>query len=98
MNERLPDNLALLYSAFSEGAIESILPGDTFYVDGVEFVCKYAPGSTADRFYIVKNLELVERYRYLSERFAGGAIVVASEGTRYSPRFIGASSAKSSPR
>ena len=75
MNERLPDNLALLYSAFSEGAIESILPGDTFYVDGVEFVCKYAPGSTADRFYIVKNLELVERYRYLSERFAGGAIV-----------------------
>lgn len=75
MNERLPDNLAILYAAFSEDAIDTILPGDTFHVDGVEFVCKYTPGSTADRFYIVKNLELVERYRQLSERFTGGAIV-----------------------
>jgi len=75
MTDRLPDNLALLYDAFDEEAIGKILPGDTFTVEGVEFVCKYVPGSTASRFYIVKNLALVERYRQLCRRFAGGAIV-----------------------
>ena len=75
MDERHPDNLKLLHDAFGEGAIDSILPGDTFTVDGVEFVCKYTTGSTAERFYIVKSLDLVERYRQMCERFRGGNIV-----------------------
>jgi len=75
MADRLPDNLSLLYSRFGSDAIESILPGDRFHVDGVEFVCKYVPGSTSSRFYIVKNLELVDRYRTLCEEISGGTIV-----------------------
>jgi predicted O-methyltransferase YrrM len=75
MSDRLPDNLEMLYSAFGETVIDSILPGDTFELDGVEFVCKYSPGSTASRFYIVKNLALVDHYRQLCERFTGAAIV-----------------------
>jgi len=75
MTDRLPDNLALLYSRFGSNAIGEILPGDHFHVDGVEFVCQYSPGSTANRFYIVKNLELVERYRRLCRRFTGSTIV-----------------------
>jgi predicted O-methyltransferase YrrM len=71
----VPDNLALLYSAFGQEAIDGILPGDSFELEGVEFVCQYRPDSTADRFYIVKNLALVERYRQLSERFTGSTIV-----------------------
>src|SRR4051812_40573460 len=75
MDERDPDNLKLLHEAFGAGAIDGILPGDTFSIDGVEFVCKYVTGSTADRFYIVKSLALVQRYRSMCERFAGGNIV-----------------------
>jgi len=75
VSDRLPDNLAFLHSAFSKDAIDAILPGDTFSVDGVEFVCKYVPGSTSERFSIVKSLPLVEAYRRLSEQFAGGTIV-----------------------
>lgn len=75
MDDRNPDNLKLLYNAFGEQAIEGILPGDSFTVDGVEFVCKYTTGSTADRFFIVKNLDLVQRYREVCQRFAGGNIV-----------------------
>lgn len=65
MTERLPANLELLYGAFGREGIDSILPGDTITVGDVEFVCKYAPESTANRFFIVKTLELVERYRRL---------------------------------
>src|SRR4051812_24255637 len=75
MDERQPDNLKLLHDAFGAGAIDGILPGDSFTVDGVEFVCKYVTGSTAERFFIVKTLPLVQRYRELCERFAGGNIV-----------------------
>ena len=75
MSDRLPDNLRLLYSTFGENAIGHILPGDTFMIDGVEFVCQYSPGSTAERFYIVKNLQLVERYRQLCDQVVGGTIV-----------------------
>ena len=74
VNQRLPDNLELLYSAFSKEAIDGIFPGDSFVIDDVEFVCKYMPDSTAQRFFIVKPLELVDQYRELCERFAGGAI------------------------
>ncbi len=75
MTERRPDNLKLLYGDFGEELIDSILPGDSFVVDGVEFVCKYTTGSTADRFYIVKSQALVARYRELCERFHGANIV-----------------------
>lgn len=71
----MPDNLCLLYTKFGEKAIGDILPGDSFRLDGIEFVCRYAPGSTAERFYIVKNLELVERYRQLCQRVPGAVIV-----------------------
>jgi predicted O-methyltransferase YrrM len=74
VNDRQPDNLTLLYDAFSKEAIDSILPGDVFEVDGVEFVCKYSPESTADRFYIVKSDRLVDWYRELCTKFHGGAI------------------------
>jgi predicted O-methyltransferase YrrM len=74
MNDRLPDNLALLYDGFGKEAIDTILPGESFDVSGVEFVCKYLPESTADRFFIVKSLPLVERYRQLCDQFKGGSI------------------------
>lgn len=74
MNQRLPDNLELLYSAFSKEAIDGIFPGDSFVIDDVEFVCKYMPDSTAQRFFIVKPLALVDQYRELCKLFAGGAI------------------------
>ncbi len=76
MSEPLPENLSLLYSGFSREIIEAILPGDSFQIEDVEFVCKYAHESTAKRFYIVKNLALVERYRQLCARFTGATIVV----------------------
>lgn len=74
MSDRNPQNLAVLRSAFGAGAIESILPGDTFRIEDVEFVCKYAVGSTATRFFVVKSLELIEQYRHLCDEFAGGTI------------------------
>lgn len=73
--ERLPDNLAALYESFGVDLIDSIGTGDVFEVDGIEFVCGYRPESTAERFYIVKPPELIERYRALCERFAGGTFV-----------------------
>lgn len=75
MDERNPDNLELLYHHFSQDAIDGILPGDSFSVDGVEFVCQYLTGSTAERFYIVKSLPLIDRYREVCERFRGANIV-----------------------
>lgn len=72
---RLPDNLARLYDAFGRDAIDAILPGDTIRVDDVEFVCKYLPESTPERFFIVKPLALVDRYRELcAGPWAGSAI------------------------
>ncbi|GIU88233.1 MAG: hypothetical protein KatS3mg009_2748 [Acidimicrobiia bacterium] len=65
MADRIPENLALLYGAFSKEAIDRILPGDSFTVDGVEFVCKYSPESTPTKFHIVKPIDLVNRYRAL---------------------------------
>ncbi len=63
MSDRLPDNLALLHTAFSKNAIDGILPGDSFFLGDVEFVCKYSPESTPEQFFIVKSLPLVDRYR-----------------------------------
>lgn len=74
MNDRQPDNLTLLYDKFSKEAIDSILPGDVFEIDGIEFVCKYSPESTPERFFIVKSQALVDCYRTLCEQFHGGAI------------------------
>ena len=74
MTERLPDNLKLLYEAFSKEAIDGILPGESFFVDDVEFVCKYAPESTANRFFIVKPMTLVDHYREVCRGVAGGTI------------------------
>src|SRR5450755_3549992 len=75
MTERLPDNLAILHEAFSKEAIDGILPGDTFSIGDVDFVCKYSPESTARRFFIVKSLALVERYREMClGPWRGGAI------------------------
>lgn len=75
MSERLPDNLAMLYEHFGQDQIEHILPGESFEVDGVEFVCEYAPNSTPERFSIVKPMPLVERYRSLCDAARGGNIV-----------------------
>ena len=74
MTERLPDNLKVLYEGFSKEAIDAIFPGDSFTVDDVEFVCKYMPDSTAQRFFIVKPLKLVDQYRAVCEEFRGGRI------------------------
>ena len=74
MTERLPDNLKLLYEAFSKEAIDTILPGESFFEGDVEFVCKYAPESTANRFFIVKSMTLVDHYREVCREVAGGTI------------------------
>lgn len=74
MTERLPDNLAGLYEAFGKDVIESINTGDVFVFDGVEFVCKYRPDSTADRFYILKAPHFVEFFVEFSAEFRGGTI------------------------
>lgn len=73
--ERLPDNLAVLYDAFGQEAIDGILAGESFEVDGVQFVSKYSPGSRPDRFFLVKPPGLVERYRQLCADFRGAGIV-----------------------
>lgn len=67
MTDRLPSNLAYLYKAFGKDVIDQILPGDTFTLEDVEFVCKYSPESSSRRFFIVKPMALVERYRSLCE-------------------------------
>ena len=75
MSERRPDNLEILYSAYSKEAIDGLFPGDSFFVDDVEFICKYMPESTANRFFIVKPLEHVEQYRAWCAEFQGATIV-----------------------
>jgi predicted O-methyltransferase YrrM len=72
MTERRPENLEILYEAFSKEAIEDIFDGETFAVDGVEFVSKYSAQSTADRFCIAKPPHLIEVYRSICDEFSGG--------------------------
>ena len=62
----------MLYGAFSKDAIDNIFGGETFTVDGVEFVCKYAAESTPGRFCIAKPPWLIEEYRAICDEFAGG--------------------------
>jgi Methyltransferase domain len=73
---QLPKNLEVLYGRLGRDFIDGILPGDTFTVDGVEFVCKYLPESTSKRFFIVKERDLVERYQQLSATTWHGATIV----------------------
>jgi predicted O-methyltransferase YrrM len=75
VTDRVPDNLALLYEGFGKEPIDSLLPGESFVEDGVEFVCQYKPESTASRFFIVKSPELVAQYREICRTFSGGNIV-----------------------
>ena len=72
MPDRFPEHLAFLYDVFGADLINNIGSGDTFEVDGVEFVCQYRPESTADRFFIVKLPELIARYREISRQNRGG--------------------------
>lgn len=74
MADKVHDNLNTLYHAFSKDAIESIFGGEVFEYGGVEFVSKYAQGSTADRFYIVKPIPFVEYFVDFCSRFQGGSI------------------------
>lgn len=75
MTKRVPRNLDLLTNAFDVPDFSQILPGDSFRIGDVEFVCSYEPNSTANQFFIIKSLPLVERYRDLSRRFKGTTIV-----------------------
>jgi predicted O-methyltransferase YrrM len=72
MAERLPDNLALLHEAFSKEGIENLFSGDVYEFDGVEFVCKYKPESTPERFCIVKPLPFIEYFVEFCSPFQGG--------------------------
>ena len=77
MDRGLPDNLKRLYSALGNSESDplvGLLSGDSFTVDDVEFVCDYQPGSTADRFFIVKGMEHVRQYRDLLDDLAPEAI------------------------
>src|SRR5262249_22515324 len=76
VTRQLPKNLEVLYGRLGREFIDNILPGDSFTVDGVEFVCKYLPESTSQRFFIVKERELVERYQQLSATAWHGARIV----------------------
>lgn len=75
MARPVPANLALLRAAFDPKRVRDILPGDIVTIDGIDLVCEYGEGSTADRFYIVKAPELVERYLELCEVHQGARIV-----------------------
>ncbi len=72
MADRVPENLEFLYGGFSKNAIDNIFDGESFTVEGVEFVCKYAPESTAERFCIAKPSWLIDEYRTICREFAGG--------------------------
>jgi SAM-dependent methyltransferase len=77
VTQGLPKNLARLHASFGRGADEHdepLLPGDSFTVEGIEFVCDYQAGSSADRFYIVKDIDHVRWYVDLFERVQGAAI------------------------
>lgn len=75
-------NLEKIHDLF--GGVDAISPDaqlfesdadDKFSFDGVDFVCDYASGSTADRFFIVKNAPHVRQYIELCEQFSGGVFV-----------------------
>jgi hypothetical protein len=76
MDERRPDNLKLLSEAFGgQHVIENIFTGESLVVDGVEFVSGYVAESAPDRFYILKPMHLIERYRELAEFAHGGRVL-----------------------
>ena len=76
MTRRRPRNLEILADAFGgQEIIESIFSGESFVVDGVEFVCGYVAESSAERFYILKPMHLIDRYRDLATHASGGNIV-----------------------
>lgn len=75
MGEHLNDNLAALREQFGAGPLYPREEGDRFTVDGVEFVCDYAPGSTAERFSIVKPAAHAALYRDLCRSAAGRTVV-----------------------
>jgi predicted O-methyltransferase YrrM len=77
VTQGLPKNLARLHRSFGRSddqPVEPLLPGDSFTVEDVEFVCDYQAGSSADRFYIVKDLQHIRWYRDLFDRIQGAAI------------------------
>lgn len=65
----------MLRQAFGDRRLYPEAEGDTFVVDGVEFVCDYRPGSTADRFFIVKSPRAIPGFRQLCGQFKGSTIV-----------------------
>ncbi len=68
MSERLPKNLEIAYEAFGREAIDDILDGVEFEVDGIEFLTRYIPDSRPERFCIAKPTDLIEMYEaYLPE-------------------------------
>ncbi len=75
MTRALPQNLEVLQATFDPKRIRDILPGNSFTLDGIEFVSAYLPDSTPERFYIVKNSELIAKHRELCRRFANPTIV-----------------------
>ena len=75
MADKVHDNLDTLYAAFSKEAIDNIFSGEVYEFDGIEFVSKYAQGSTAERFFIVKPIPFVEYFVEFCARFEGGSIL-----------------------
>ena len=71
-----PANLEMLYGAFGRESIENIYSGEAFTIGDVEFVCKYSPESTSRRFFILKTVDLFERYRRHCEGPWKGARIV----------------------
>jgi predicted O-methyltransferase YrrM len=74
-DRRLSRNLTLLHAAFGAKRIGDLGSGARIEVDGVELVCAYEPGSTPERFYIVKPPALVARYQELCAAVEGGRVV-----------------------
>jgi predicted O-methyltransferase YrrM len=74
MARRLPQNLARLAEQFGPDAASGILPPGSLHVDGVEFVSDYRADSSADRFFIIKPPDVVERFAEYVQRFPGSNI------------------------
>ena len=75
MADSVNKNIEMLQEQFGSNRLYPPAEGDVFSVDGIEFVCDYASGSTAERFFIVKQAEHVRQYRALCARFHKGTIV-----------------------
>lgn len=75
MTDHVNENLRQLREKFGSGALFGEGDVDRFEVDGVEFVCQYESGSTADRFFLVKPAPFAAAFRRSIERFRGGTIV-----------------------